>query len=295
MSQIELSIIILNYKSAQLTKQAVRGVLQFPPKVSYEIIVMDNSSDDNCLKRLQEEILNTRTDLPSIHLVQNQSNIGYARANNKGIQKSQGKYILILNPDTVIFEHTIHELYDYITKHPDVGMVGPEVLNPDKTHQASCFRFPTFMYPLYRRTILAKTKRGAEWLKWFLMENHKPDWNKIQEVDWLLGACILLSKKAIDQVGLLDERFFLFLEDTDWAYRMWSGGWKIVYVPTSKLVHFPHRASMETGIMKHIIKKTAWIHLFSWVKFYTKNIMGNRNYPPAKSPSGRIDKQAGER
>lgn len=271
---MKLSIIILNYKSYSLLKNCIRSLLKNEPKCEYEVILVDAESDRvelNKIKNLKElEKKNNFVFLPL------EKNIGYAQGNNKGIAKAQGEYVAILNPDVVVFPNTFDNLVEYLDKDSQTAVIGPKILNPDRSIQASCFRFPSFFYPLYRRTKLGKTKFGQRWLGWFLMADF--DKNSIRNVDWLLGAFIVVRKKAIDEVGFLDGRYFLFLEDTDWCLRFWQSGWKIKYFPNSVVVHYPNRASRQKGIFHHVFKKIAWIHLISWLKYYFKNVFFNKKY-----------------
>ncbi|MGB0757655.1 MAG: glycosyltransferase family 2 protein [Patescibacteria group bacterium] len=277
---MKLSIIIINYKTVRLTAQCIEGILSYPPKCSHEIIVVNNSPDDKCFEVLRERVL-SRTDVP-IALVSAPGNIGFSAGNNLGLEHASGEYALFLNADTVVFPDSIQPLVDYLDTNADVGLVGPKILNPDKSTQLSCFRFPnTFFYPLYRRTILANTQKGQDWLKWFKMDDF--DRSYTREVDWLLGACILARMSAVQEIGTLDDRFFLFLEDTDWAYRFWLGGWKVVYHSKGRIVHHIERASDDNNFIKALQKKTAWIHLASWLKYYKKHMWRKPDYPRAQS------------
>ncbi len=292
MSKPKISIIIVNYKAARLTRQCVRGIIEHAPQCLYEVIVVDNNSDDGCLDLIQTEVIdffnNQDIPLPRIELVQSSRNVGFSAGNNLGFQYARGEYILYLNPDTVIFSGGLDPIINYLDNHADVGVVGPKILNPDRSIQTSCFRFPdTFFYPLYRRAnFLANFSKVIKWRKWFVMSEF--DRSEIREVDWLLGACMLVRRSAIDKVGLFDERFFLFLEDTDWCYRFWQKGFRVVYNPDGWIVHHIERASDENNILRSLGKKTAWIHIVSWLKYYKKHIWRNPNYP--KFDLSRVDK-----
>lgn len=274
--QIKLSIIIVNYKTPLLTAQCVVGIIQNPPSVPYELLIIDNNSQDDCFGIVQRYLAKTKNSVP-VYYIASPKNVGFSAGNNIGIKKAKGEYVLLLNPDTVIFKNSIDPLIQYLDEHADVAVVGPKVLNPDRSVQMSCFRFPdTIWYPLYRRTGFAKTATGTQWLDWFLMEDF--DRNSTREVDWLLGAAMAVRTQAIKEVGMLDERFFLFLEDTDWCYRFNKAGWKVVYHPKAWLVHHIERASDEKSISKSLRKKTAWIHIASWIKYYRKHMYHNPDY-----------------
>ncbi len=268
---MKLSIIILNYKTYGLLENCLKSILDNKPSYNFEIIIIDAESDTARLNKVSNIFNNI--DIKPIPL---KENLGYARANNLGLKKARGEYILISNPDTVVLPGTIDAMIKFMDENYKVGMLGPKVLNPDRSEQNSCFRFPKFMYPWYRRTFLGRSSRGKRWLDWFLMKNF--DKRFVKNVDWLLGAFIMARKKAVDEVGFLDERFFLFLEDTDWCWRFWQSGWRVVYFPFAKVIHYPNRASSEQSLWRHFFKKTAWIHLVSWFRFYKKNIFKNKKY-----------------
>jgi len=278
---VKLSIIIVNYKSAKLSKQCVQGIINNAPDFSYEIIVVDNNSKDGCLELIEKQVIQHKDyadKLPHIELIQSKKNIGFSAGNNLGFAKAKGNYILYLNPDTVWFKGGLDPLFTYLDEYPDVGVVGPKILNPDRSIQTSCFRFPnTLFYPLYRRAnFLNKIQKIKQWRDWFVMSDF--DHQSIKNVDWLLGACMLVRRAAISEVGLFDDHYFLFLEDTDWCYRFHLAGWKVVYNPEAWIIHHIERASDERSILKSIRKKTAWIHIISWLKYYFKYIWHNNNY-----------------
>ncbi len=280
MDNPKLSIVIVNYKADRLTKQCVQGIIGHAPGYSYEIIVVDNNLHDGCLELIKEKIIDSPEykGYSSITLIKSKKNVGFSAGNNLGFAKARGEYILYLNPDTVLFSGALDPLVDYLDKNKDVAVVGPKILNPDRSTQTSCFSFPnTFFYPLYRRAnFLNNFKKIKEWRQWFVMSDFSH--NTISDVDWLLGACMLVRRQAINDVGLFDSRFFLFLEDTDWCYRFWEAGWRVVYNPEAWIIHHIERASDERSILKSIRKKTAWIHIVSWIKYYKKHIWRNKNY-----------------
>jgi N-acetylglucosaminyl-diphospho-decaprenol L-rhamnosyltransferase len=161
-------------------------------------------------------------------LIQNMANLGFARANNRGIQASRGRYILLLNSDTVVPEGALAHLASFMDQHPDVGASGPRLLRPDGTPQPYSFGGdPTLRYLLARD------------LKQALFHRHLHDWGTgiVQEVDWVSGACLLVRRQVIEQVGLLDENIFMYFEDTDWCLRMRRAGWKVYFNPGVEVIH----------------------------------------------------------
>jgi GT2 family glycosyltransferase len=255
-----LSIIILNFRTKNLLKECLRGIRMVKPALPYEVIVVDNASGDGSA----EMVL---ADFPEVRLVRAERNLGYAGGNNLGMKAAVGKYVMIINPDIFVAPGSFESLVAYMDAHPEVGVVGPQLLNPDGTVQQSCYRFQTPLIPLYRRTILGKLPAGKRAVAKYLMEDfdHKSE----REVDWLLGGALLVRRSAIDQVGMLDESFFLYFDDTDWCRRFWEHGWKVVYVPGSQMVHFHQRAS-KGGVMTLFKNKTARIHLQSAITYFRK-------------------------
>jgi len=258
----EISIIILNYKSARLTRQCIKGIKRFPPKAPYEIIVVDNNSKDGAGEMLKEKY-------PEVIFIGSKINRGYGAGMNLGIAKAKGEYILILNPDIVILENSIESLYEFMKEHPDAGIAGPKLLNPDKTTQSSYFRFHTILTPLYRRTPLGKLPWAKEHLSRFLMAENQTN-GRPRTVEWLLGACMMARKSVLQKIGMFDERFFLYFEDTDLCRRAWEGGFKVYYASDSRMVHYHMRESAEYSGLMSILSYPTRVHIKSWIKYILK-------------------------
>lgn len=256
---MDLSIIILNYKNVNLVREQLRVLTAYQFPFLVEIIVVDNASGDD-LKVLEREY-------PSLRVYALPHNLGMGAGNNRGIGMSHGSDILILNPDIVVSCDAVVALRRYLEAYPTAGMVGPKLLNPDATLQETCFRFPKWYTPLFRRTKFSLLPWGKWELDRFLMR----DWDhaSARNVDWLLGGAIMVRRKAIAEVGMFDERFFLFFEETDWCRRFWQKGWEVAYVPQAVMFHYPNRLSSGTGFMV-FFSRMAWIHIASWVKYLWK-------------------------
>ena len=258
----EISIIILNYKSARLTRQCIKGIKKFPPKVAHEIIVVDNNSKDGVEEMLKEKY-------PDVIFVGSKANRGYGAGMNLGIEKAKGEYILILNPDIVILKNSIESLYEFMKERPDAGIVGPKLLNPDGTTQSSYFRFHTIMTPVYRRTPLGKLPWAKKHLNRFLMAEDQNN-GKAGPVEWILGACMMVRKSILRKIGLFDERFFLYFEDTDLCRRTWESGYKVYYASNSEMVHYHMRESAEHSVLASIFSYPTRVHIASWIKYILK-------------------------
>ena len=258
---MDLSIVILNYKQKGLIKYCLKRLLSYTLPLEHEIIVVDNDSHDNIETLMRNEFLRAR-------LIKAKNNRGYAAGNNLGLKNAKGKYVLILNPDVTINEEAIAELYRFMETHPQAGIAGPKIFNPDGSLQYTCLKFPDWKLPFYRRTFLGGTKKGKEWNRKYQMADWDHDTDK--KVDWLFGACFIIRKEALPKVGLLDERYFLYMEDLDWCRRFWENNWEVWYAAKPTAIHFLHRQSAEGNVLKALFSKTGRAHLLSWLKYYIK-------------------------
>lgn len=259
---VDISIIILNYKSKGFALNCVKSILEADfGGLKYEIIVVDNNSQDAIGEILAWQY-------PEVKFIQNKKNSGMGAGNNTGLREARGDYIVVMNPDTLAFKDTFAKLFDYMEANKEAGVVGPQQLNPDKTIQDSCYRWHKLFTPIYRRTPLEKLKFAQKDLGRFLMRDfdHKSE----REVDWLLGSFLFIRRKALDEVGLFDERFFLYFEDTDLCWRFWQRGWKVIYYPKAQIIHNHSRASAQAPWYKFFWNRAAREHVVSWIKYLVK-------------------------
>ncbi|HVO66405.1 MAG TPA: glycosyltransferase family 2 protein [Syntrophales bacterium] len=221
---MDISIIIVNRNTRDLLQNCLESISKTIHDISYEIIVVDNASQDGSDSMLKEKY-------PQVRLIQNKENRGFGAANNQAMRIMDGKYALLLNSDTALTESAVHELYKFMENHSEAAMSCGQLLNADGSKQNSIASFPTLI-TLFTNTPVLE----------YLFPKHYPskryNYEKPIEVDSGIGACLLARKKAIDDVGMFDERYFFFFEETDWAYRMKTAGWKIYYVPTAFIYHF---------------------------------------------------------
>lgn len=234
---MNLSIIIVNYNTKELTRQTLQSIYKYNHNLDFEVIVVDNNSTDDSVDMIKEEF-------QQVLLIRNQDNLGFSRANNIGIKKAKGKYILLLNSDTVIMEDTLEVMFNFMESNPNVGAAGCKVVLPDGSLDKACKRsFPTPQNALYNALKLDKlfphNKKFGEYNLTYLDED------EIHEVDCLVGAFMMVRKEAIEEVGLLDENFFMYGEDIDWCYRIKKAGWKIVYYPKTKIIHYKGGSSKK--------------------------------------------------
>ncbi len=212
----------------------MKSLIDETDKLHVEIIVVDNASTDGSPEAIKESF-------PQVYLIQNKENLGFAKANNIGIRHSSGRYICLINSDVKVLKGCFNKLLDFLDQHPDVGMVGPKEYWPDMTLQSSCRMFPSLwnnfctalginkLFPKYRIF-------SGEHMFFF-------KYDKIRSVDVLVGCFMMARREAVDQVGMLDERFFIYAEDIDWCKRFWKAGWEIMFNPGAEVIHYGRSSS----------------------------------------------------
>ena len=257
---MDLSIIILNYFNKNLTKELLKNLAELNWQWDYEIIVVDNASYDGI-----EEIAKG---FAKVKFVQSPKNGGFAYGNNLGIKEARGKYIMIMNPDLAILSPAVEVMLKYLDDNPAVGLIGPRLINADKSIQYSCTNFPDWRLPFYRRTSLANTKAGQKWLDKYLIKNL--DHYQNSYVPALFGACLMFRRSFLEKVGLLDERYFMYMEDLDWSRRFWEEGYKVAYIGQAEIIHLHRRQSAADSLTKLIFSKSARHHIKSFYKYFWK-------------------------
>ncbi len=258
---MKLSIIIVNYNTGALTKACVESILAQNLPFKHEIVVVDNASKDLSVSFL-------RSDFPDITVIKNQENLGLAAGINVGLKKSRGEYKLILNPDIVVMERAIERMVKLMDEDKEIGMLGGQLISPNGKIQYSCYRFYRPITIVYRRTFLGETKSGRQEIDRFLMKDY--DRKSPKRVDWLMGACLMVREKAVQEVGGMDERFFLYFEDVDWCRRFWRAGWKVCYVPEALFSHYHQKSSEKNGLLGLMNSKIVREHIWSAVKYFWK-------------------------
>lgn len=225
-----ISIIIVSYNTRELLKNCINSIYMTYPEKDLEILVVDNASSDGSPTMLKENFRD-------VILIESKENLGFAKANNIAIKKAKGDYILLLNPDTIITKNSIIKCINYMDKHRDVGILGCKVVMPDGKLDLACRRsFPTPSVSFYRMTGLSKlcpkNKLFGQYNLTYLDEN------ETYEVDSIVGAFMLTRSEIIDQVGILDEDYFMYGEDIDWCYRIKQEGWKVMYYHEAVIYHY---------------------------------------------------------
>ena len=236
---MDVSIIIVNWNTADLLRDCLKSVYECAGAVEYEIIVVDNASADSSAEMIKNKFKN-------VILIENTGNRGFAAANNQGMAVATGRYVLLLNSDTIVLENSIANTVSFADENPEVAVTGCQVLNPDGTVQRTCFKFPSILNMLLSSTYLYKLFPrnrffGREQMTWW-------DRSDVREVDVVTGCFMLVRREAIEQVGMMDERFFMYGEETDWCYRFRKRGWKIMFAPVGRIIHLGGQSTAKKPV-----------------------------------------------
>jgi GT2 family glycosyltransferase len=231
---VDLSVIIVNYNAGSLLEACLASIRRFGDDLALEILVVDNASTDGSLEALRR--------FPEAHLIPNRENRGFAAAVNQGIAAAKGRYLLLLNPDTEVVSPVFRALVAFAEVHPDAGVVGPRLRNPDGSLQTSAYRFPTLFQAagavLRLRRLVPVTFLRAR-LGWWLgryfgqLDPHASP----HPVDYVTGACMLIRREVVDRIGGFDPRFFLYFEEKDFCLRAGQAGWRVWFDPAAEVVH----------------------------------------------------------
>ena len=248
---IDLSIIIVSWNTREYLLPCLRSIFEKGQGTGWEIIIVDNGSQDG--SRIE-----VKSAFPSVHIIENERNLGFAKGVNQGLQKASGRYALLLNPDTQVKDGAIERLVSFMDAQSDVGVAGAQLLNADGSKQNSIANFPSLATELLNKSLL-------RWLSPNRFPGKEKSYAGPIEVDSVIGACMMVRWDALNRVGLLDEDYFLFLEETDWCYRMKRAGWKIYHVPQAEVYHFQGKSAGTA-------KKRARVEFYrSRYHFFRKN------------------------
>ncbi len=253
----------MNYRVKDLLKECLNSVLSSKDNMDNEIIVIDNNSKDGSVELLKKEF-------PQIRLIENHLNKGFSYACNQGIEKSSGDYILLLNPDTIFPQKGFSAMIEFMDSNPEAGICGPEMVDDRGNLLYSCRSFPSFLTSISSsQSLLERFFPGNPLSRRYLLKdmNH----SQIQEVDWVSGSCLFARKKMLDQIGLLDEDFFIYVEDVDLCYRAHRAGWKVFYFPKTTFIHKVGQSTSQDRV-----KSKLEHHRSMWIfakKHFKSNIL----------------------
>jgi len=224
----DLSIIIVNWNTRHVVRGCLESVLANLGPLQAEVIVVDNASIDGSAEMI------TR-DFPHVRLIANEDNRGFAAANNQGMRLARGRYVLLLNPDTVVLDDVLERTIAWADKNPDAAVVGCQVLEDPDTVQRTCFRFPSPLSVLLWVSGAVTCFPRSPLARWATYGSWQRDYEC--DVDVVSGMFMLVRREALDEVGLMDEDYFVFAEEADWCYRFRKAGWRCVFAPVGRILH----------------------------------------------------------
>ena len=220
---MDITIVIVNWNTKDLLRDCLESVYRTVRDITFEIIVVDNASHDDSVTMMTGEF-------PGVKIIENSKNRGFGAANNQAFAVMKGRYALLLNTDAVLTENAVHELFVFMENDEEAAMTGGQLLNRDGSRQNSIANFPTVFTLLMNTSLL-------EYLFPSKYPSKRYEHKTPLEVDSVIGACMLVRKEAMDKVGVFDERYFFFFEETDWAFQMRAAGWKVYHVPSAMIYH----------------------------------------------------------
>lgn len=256
-----VTILIVNYKAAGFLEKCLSSLKRFLTQIPHEICVIDNGSADAGIIALCKRF-------PEVRLIRNEENRGFAAAINQGIRATTAPYVLWLNPDTEVMDGHLGLLLDYMDQHSEVGILGPQILNPDGSIQLSCRDFPSYEHYFFgRHSILTNLFPRNPISRKYLRSGW--DHQSISEVDWVSGACLLHRRVLVNHIGMPDEGYFMYFEDVDFCRRAKQKGWSVRYHPSGRFLHHvsgsSRRAPVRTTVDRH---RSNWRY---YVKFFRRN------------------------
>lgn len=228
-SPVDLSVVILNWNARDFLLDCLRSIQAHPTRAKVEVLVVDNGS------YIDDSVAAARKNFPDVPVINAGRNLGFARGNNVGLRAAQGRYVLFLNPDTIVHQGAFDALVEWMDAYPRAGAAGPKLLNPDGSLQTSCRGFPSPGVGLFRNTPLGRIFPHNPWTRDYLMGDFSHE--KPAQVDWLSGAALVLRREALEEIGDWDEAFFMYCEDVDMGRRLADAGWERWYVPDAVITH----------------------------------------------------------
>ena len=234
---VDLSIVIVNYNVKHRLRECLQSIYGNTKKISFEVTVVDNNSSDGSVDMVKSEF-------PEVKLIENCKNLGFAKATNQGLKENRGRYILLLNPDTIVLPDALDKMVEFLEVNSHAGALGCKLLYPDGSLQRSCRSFPTLITAFFENTGLEKFFPRNKLVAKYRMGYW--DYDDIREVDQPMGSALMISRKVFERVGFLDEQFYMFFEEVDWCFRAKKRGWKIYFTPRAEIVHYGSQSARPT-------------------------------------------------
>lgn len=257
-TQPTISVIIVSWNARDYLKQCLASLTVETCRYPMEIIVVDNASTDGSPDCVESEY-------PDVRLIRNADNLGFSKANNIGVSASTGDYLCFVNSDVKVLPDCITRLVEYCKEHPEAGMVGPRIIGGDGLLQRSCRGFPSVWNMFCRALAFDNLFKNNKLFTGYSLSYWPQD--TIRDVDILTGCFWLIRRPALEQVGLLDEDFFIYGEDMDWCKRFWNKEWRVVFVPSAEAIHYGGGSSSNAPVRFYIERNKADLHY--WKKHHS--------------------------
>lgn len=261
MNTVKVTFVTVCYKTPDLIRQLLKGAEEAHFSFPFEYYLVDNNVGDGTGDMVRRRF-------PWVTVLDASCNIGFAAGNNLALRRARGEYAMLFNPDLTVFPGEMEKLLAFADSHTDAGLIGPKLLNPNRSTQRTFHRFHTLSDPLYRRTFLGKTPWGRRAIDHFLMQD--ADENAVQDVDGLFGAALLMRRSAMETFGMFDERFFMYFEDVDLCRRAWEKQWRVCYAPVATFVHYHQRESDVRHWWQTFLNRPSRAHVASAAKYFLK-------------------------
>lgn len=249
---VDLSIIIVSWNVRNLLRDCLNAVDAGRGTLQLEVIVVDGASSDGSPQMVADEF-------PWVRLIACRENVGFPRGNNLGLAQAVGRHVLLLNPDTVVLDDALSRMVAYLDTHGDVGGVGGQLLNPDGSVQSSRRRFPTLATAVFESTWF-ESYAPKRLLRDYYAQDLPDDASA--DVDWVVGACLMVPRRVVGVVGPLDEDYFMYSEELDWCRRIRNMGFRVVYLPEARIIHHVGKSSEQAVTARHINFQRAKLRYF---------------------------------
>ncbi|HRK61223.1 MAG TPA: glycosyltransferase family 2 protein [Candidatus Omnitrophota bacterium] len=254
-NKITLTILIVNFKTTKLTLACIQSIYDFQPQCSFEIVLVDNGSNDGIGEKVAEQF-------PAVRFIETGDNVGFSRANNLGIHNSRGEFVVLLNSDVKLIESVWDAMVEFMRQQPELGVIGCREVDGDGNFQLSCGHFPNFINEIIRKIMHYRLSINDHKIRDYLDEKY----SNLGLVDWVSGSCMMIRRKALMDAGLLDEQFFMYFEDIDFCCRVQNKGWGIRYFPAVTICHYGGRSAKHN--LLHVLVEYRRSQAYFTRKYY---------------------------
>jgi N-acetylglucosaminyl-diphospho-decaprenol L-rhamnosyltransferase len=238
----DLSIVIVSWNVRDLLRRSLLSLAVGQEEPLSEVIVVDGASADGSAEMVEAEF-------PWVRVIRRSENVGFSRGSNLGLAEASGRYLLLLNPDAEVVDDALTRMTRYLEAHPKVGALGPKLVYPDGRIQSSRRRFPTLATAFFESTWLQPIAPQSLLRHYYVLD--RPD-DATLEVDWVMGACLMVRREAYEAAGPLDEGYFMYSEEMEWQRRIKAAGWQVVYYPEAQVIHHEGKSSEQVAARRHI-------------------------------------------